>query len=56
MQMKRISKVQFGKLNDKRFYFSDGIISLLYEHPSLENMRKEKQKKINSQKNTRKKI
>ena len=44
MQMKGVSKVQFGKLNDKRFYFSNGIISLPYGHPSLENMRKEKQK------------
>ena len=44
MQMKGVSKVQFGKLNNKRFYFSNGIISLPYRHPSLENMRKEKQK------------
>ena len=44
MQMKGVSKVQFGKLNHKRFYFSNGIISLPYGHPSLENMRKEKQK------------
>ena len=44
MQMKGVSKVQFGKLTDKRFYFSNGIISLPYGHPSLENMRKEKQK------------
>ena len=28
MQMKSVSKVQFGKLNDKRFYFAIGIISL----------------------------
>ena len=27
MQMKSLSKVQFGQLNDKRFYFSNGIIS-----------------------------
>ena len=44
MQMKGVSKVQFGKLNNRRFYFSNGIISLPYGHPSLENMRKEKQK------------
>ena len=44
MEMKGFSKVQFGKLNDKRFYFSNGNISLPYGHPSLENMRKEKQK------------
>ena len=45
MQMKSVSKVQFGRLNDKRFYFSNGIISLPFVHPSLENLRKEKQKK-----------
>ena len=44
MQMKGVSKIQFGKLHNKRFYFSNGIISLPYEHPTLENMRKEKQK------------
>ena len=35
MQMKSVSKVQFGQLNDKRFYFSNGIISLPYGHPYL---------------------
>ena len=35
MQMKGVSKVQFGKLNNKRFYLSNGIISLPYRHPSL---------------------
>ena len=44
MQMKGVSKVQFGKWNDERFYFSNGIVSLPYGHPSLENVRKEKQK------------
>ena len=42
--MKFVSKVQFGRLNNKRFYFSNGIISLPYGHPSSENLRKEKQK------------
>ena len=44
MQMKSISKVQFEQLNDKRFYFSNGIISLPYDHPYLEGLRKEKHK------------
>ena len=44
MQMKSISKVQFEQLNDKRFYFSNGIISLPYGHPYLEELRKEKHK------------
>ena len=26
MQMKSVSKIQFGRLNDKRFYFSNGIL------------------------------
>ena len=42
--MKLVSKVQFGQLNDKRFYFSNGIISLPYGHPYLEELRKEKHK------------
>ena len=44
MQMKSVSKVQFGRLNDKQFYFSNGIMSIPYGHLSLENLRKEKQK------------
>ena len=44
MQMKSVSKVQFGQLNDKRFYFSNGLISLPFGHPYLENLRKEKHK------------
>ena len=37
MQMKSVSKVQFGRLNDKRFYFRNGIMSLPYGHPSLKS-------------------
>ena len=44
MQMKSVSKTQFGQLNDKRFHFSNGSISLPYEHPSLIELRKEKHK------------
>ena len=44
MQMKSVSKMQFGQLNAKRFYFSNGIISLLFSHPYLEELRKEKLK------------
>ena len=44
MQMKSVSKVQFGQLNDKRCYFSNGIISLPYGHLYLEELRKEKHK------------
>ena len=42
--MKSVSKVQFGQLNDKWFYFSNGLISLLFGHPYLKNLRKEKHK------------
>ena len=42
MQMKSISKVQPGQLNDRRFSFSNGIISLPYGHPYLEELRKRK--------------
>ena len=42
--MKSVSKVQFSQLNDKRFYFPNGIISLPYGHPYLEELRKEKHK------------
>ena len=44
MQMKSVSKVQFGQLNDKWFYFSNGLISIPFGHPYLENLRKEKHK------------
>ena len=44
MQMKTVSKVQFGQLNDKRFYFSNGITSLPYGHPFLEKVREQKNK------------
>ena len=44
MQMKSVSKVQFGQLIDKRFYFSNGLISLQFGHPYLENLRKERHK------------
>ena len=34
--MNSVSKVQFGQLNDKRFYLCDGIVSIPYGHPLLE--------------------
>ena len=42
MQMTTISKKQFACLNDKRFYFSDGITSLPYGHFLLAETRDEK--------------
>ena len=32
MQMNTVNKIQFGQLNDKRFYFPNGIVSLPFEH------------------------
>ena len=31
--------MQFASLNDKRYYFSDGIVSLPFGHPSLTKLR-----------------
>ena len=42
--MKAVSKVQFGQLSNIRFYFSNGLMSLPYHDPYLEDLRKEKQK------------
>ena len=47
IQMKSVSKIQFGQLNDKRFYFSNGLVSIPYGHLSLEKLRKEKHKYCN---------
>ena len=43
MQMVSISKTQFAGLNDKRFYFSDRIVSLPFGHFLLEASRKLKE-------------
>ena len=42
MQTVSITKVQFACLNDKRYYFSDGITSLLYGHFLLAELRDKK--------------
>ena len=44
MRMQSISKSQFAGLNDKRFYFYDGIVSMPFGLPLLEKLRKEKKK------------
>ena len=43
MQMVSISKTQFAGLNDKRFYFHDGIVLLPFGHFLLEASRKLKE-------------
>ena len=42
MKMTTINKVKFARLNDKRYYFSDGIVSLRFGHISLEKVRQYK--------------
>ena len=56
MQMKTVNKIQFGQLNDKRFYFPNGIVSLSFGHSLLDEYRKEKHeiKNIQNQINERK--
>ena len=39
MTMTSVNKVQFASLNDQRYYFSDGIVSLPFGHPSLNEVR-----------------
>ena len=42
MKMTSVSKVKFGNLNDKRYYFSDGFVSLPFQHPLLSDMLEQK--------------
>ena len=42
MTMTSVNKVKFASLNDKRYYFSDGIVSLSFGHPSLNTVREYK--------------
>ena len=44
MQMKPVKKTQFAGLNNKRFYFHDGIASLPFRHFLLDRVREEKEK------------
>ena len=42
MKMTTFNKVKFARLNDKRYYFSDGIVSLPFGHILLNTVRKYK--------------
>ena len=42
MIMTSVNKVKFASLNDKRYYFSDGIVPLPYGHPLLKEVREYK--------------
>ena len=51
MILKEIEKSKFLQINDKRYYFSDRIVSLPFSHPLLHEIihfRKEKKQKIKS--------
>ena len=39
MTVTSVNKVQFASLNNKIYYFSDGIVSLPFGHPSLNEVR-----------------
>ena len=41
MQLKSVRKTQVAGLNDKHFYFHDGIVSLPFGHFLLEKLEKE---------------
>ena len=43
MQMKSVKKIQFAGLNNKRFYFYDGIVSLPFGHFLLSRVREVKE-------------
>ena len=45
MQMNTVDKIQFGQLNDKRFYFPNGIVSLPFGHFLFNELRKERSQK-----------
>ena len=36
--MTNVGTVQFANLNDKQFYFSDGLVSLPFGHPLLSDL------------------
>ena len=42
MTMTSVNKVKFASLNDKRYYFPDGIVSLPFGHSSLNAVREYK--------------
>ena len=48
MRMQSISKSRFAGLNDKRCYFYDGIVSMLFGHHLLEKLKKKIERNIYS--------
>ena len=35
MSLEEVNKCKFAQINDKRYYFEDGIVSLPFSHPYL---------------------
>ena len=46
IEIQTIQKSRFVQINDKRFYFSDGIVLLSFSHPSLKTLIDCKDEKI----------
>ena len=44
MKKETVVKSKFSQINDKRFYFPDGILSLPFHHPNLKELNKFKEK------------
>ena len=47
MQMNTVNKIQFGQLNNQRFYFPNGIVSLPFGYFLFDEMRKKKNQSRN---------
>ena len=45
MVKKTVTKSKFSQLNDKEFYFPDGVVFLFFYHPDLKDVDVFKQKK-----------
>lgn len=44
MKKETVVKNKFSQINDKKFYFPDGILSLLFHHPILKEPNEFKEK------------
>ena len=44
VKRKTVTKSKFSQINDKRFYFTDAIVSLPFGHPNLNEIEDFKQK------------
>ena len=51
MVMSTVTKNKFSQLNDKKFYFPNGVVSLPFHHPPLAKIDEFKQKNDRGLKN-----